>query len=954
MTLGKLRSSSSALARSWVFATGAFGLILTPGEIQAQTGNFNYRNGHDDGAGVYAGAVDTNIRVAAPNTNSKAAHYLWVDGAPPTQQLLIRFDDIVGSGPGQIPPGASIAAAKLVLATSDAPGSDSVASHSARMLLQAWNGATLTWNSAFGGDGIQSDDVEASASVLDTTIPVAADSTLSLDVTDAVQNWVSGAPNHGIVLLPGGGDALGVRTSEDIDLSKRPLLEVFACSEDSFADLVDLFSPAILFGEPAVSVLDPDAALGPPDYPLSDCSAAGGPCAHVALGSGGSITLQFVDNVLTGSGDSASDLWIFEIGPDIEDTFVEISSDGLAWEDIGKVYGSESFIDIDAFGFGPEDSFRFVRLTDDPSEGLTDGWTVGADIDAVCALSSSDAAPGPTPEGEVYETQKLYASDGQAEDSFGQSVAIFDDFVLIGAPGEDHFWGPDWAPLIGAAYLYIRDASGVWVQSRKLTAYDGAIGQLGTSVAIRGKMAFAGAPGERAVYVFERNGVGDWPHFQKITIEEGIADDSFGISLAVSGDSLVVGSAGRAYVFEFSVIKDEWILSDELDSPIADDGFGLDVAIDVDFALVGALADDFAGSRSGAAYVFERNPDGKWLFHTLLRPGDLAADYEFGHSVGLSGSSAFISASWLGGAGGQAYVYDWTEAALNLTTTVVAEDRHRSVEFGWSVALQDDIAVSADMYYPESVSRGAAYVFVRDSSGAWPKHSTLRASDAQSGDYLGIDVAISGTTVVVGAHGDDDRGELAGAAYIFEIDDLPVPTETPEILIGPQSHTVSHGQKVALSVVATGSEALSYQWRKDGVDIPEATNPILDLVDVNRGASGSYSVVVSSSAGSSQSTEAVLRVLVPQHLKPLEPVAGGFILRSGDYDGYPLQDADKDNFIVQESKDFVQWKPLMMPPKSHVESGTVTFMIPHPGINYNSDLSARAMRVIEEAASGGP
>jgi hypothetical protein len=177
--------------------------------------------------------------------------------------------------------------------------------------------------------------------------------------------------------------------------------------------------------------------------------------------------------------------------------------------------------------------------------------------------------------------------------------------------------------------------------------------------------------------------------------------------------------------------------------------------------------------------------------------------------------------------------------------------------------------------------------------------------------------------------------------------------EIPEILIGPQSHTLSHGQNLALLVVATSSEVLSYQWRKDGVDIPGATNSILALVDVNRGASGIYSVVVSNSAGSSQSTEAVLRVLVPQRLEPPEPVDGGFILRSGDHDGYALQDADKDNFIVQESTDLVQWT-IVTPEQKYVETGKVTFIIPSPGITQNETFSARSLRVIEEAASGGP
>ena len=107
--------------------------------------------------------------------------------------------------------------------------------------------------------------------------------------------------------------------------------------------------------------------------------------------------MRFLDNALTGSCGPETDLWIFEVGPDVEDTFVEISADGIVWHDIGKIFGSTSAIDIDAFGFGTDDSFTFVRLTDDPIEGNTaPAWHVGADIDAICALSSTSVSPVPS------------------------------------------------------------------------------------------------------------------------------------------------------------------------------------------------------------------------------------------------------------------------------------------------------------------------------------------------------------------------------------------------------------------------------------------------------------------------------------------------------------------------------------------------------------------------------
>lgn len=120
----------------------------------------------------------------------------------------------------------------------------------------------------------------------------------------------------------------------------------------------------------------------------------------VTLGDGGRVTLRFADNSLTGSGSSAFDLWIFEVGEDVEDTYVDISKDGANWFSVGKVAGSTAGIDIDTYGFGTSDFFSYVRLTDDTNEGEQgNSQTAGADIDAVGAISSAppvNHVPEPT------------------------------------------------------------------------------------------------------------------------------------------------------------------------------------------------------------------------------------------------------------------------------------------------------------------------------------------------------------------------------------------------------------------------------------------------------------------------------------------------------------------------------------------------------------------------------
>lgn len=156
---------------------------------------------------------------------------------------------------------------------------------------------------------------------------------------------------------------------------------VFPQGDISFADSVVAYEPDFGGGKTPTQRTDPLAGLGAPDG------------SAVSLGSGGRLTLQFTDNALAGSGDGMYDLHIFEIGGLTEATFVEISKDGNTFFDVGRVSGSTDSIDIDSFGFGADDVFHFVRLRDDPDHSQAIGRWVGADIDAVGAISTVPSTP---------------------------------------------------------------------------------------------------------------------------------------------------------------------------------------------------------------------------------------------------------------------------------------------------------------------------------------------------------------------------------------------------------------------------------------------------------------------------------------------------------------------------------------------------------------------------------
>jgi hypothetical protein len=164
----------------------------------------------------------------------------------------------------------------------------------------------------------------------------------------------------------------------------------------SFADVVADYAPVVVNGEPTEANRNASRTLGLPDYLSGGGCVDVNACTFTSLGDGGSLTLRFTDNALTGSDDDSPDLWIFEVGPDIEDTFVEISTNGAQWLPVGKVFGSTAGVDLDAFGFGSSSTFAYVRLTDDGDEGDQSGISVGADIDAVGAISTI-AVPEPGP-----------------------------------------------------------------------------------------------------------------------------------------------------------------------------------------------------------------------------------------------------------------------------------------------------------------------------------------------------------------------------------------------------------------------------------------------------------------------------------------------------------------------------------------------------------------------------
>ncbi|MEZ4355739.1 MAG: thrombospondin type 3 repeat-containing protein [Myxococcota bacterium] len=181
---------------------------------------------------------------------------------------------------------------------------------------------------------------------------------------------------------------------------------LYAMAADPYADAVVLFAPTILASEPTAPNLVAAESLDAPDG------------TTVSLGVGGKLVVRFVDNSLTGSGDALPDLRIYEALPFVEDTAVEISANGLQWHSLGPIAGGTTDIDLDAYGFDAQDEFFFVRLVDVSGQGPTTGSAVGADIDAVEALSGrllpADADDDHVPD--AYDDCPADYDESQADD----------------------------------------------------------------------------------------------------------------------------------------------------------------------------------------------------------------------------------------------------------------------------------------------------------------------------------------------------------------------------------------------------------------------------------------------------------------------------------------------------------------------------------------------------------
>lgn len=385
---------------------------------------------------------------------------------------------------------------------------------------------------------------------------------------------------------------------------------------------------------------------------------------------------------------------------------------------------------------------------------------------------------GPTP----YATEtKLLVGDGGLGDYYGYAVACERDTIVVGAPNASGL-----GYLSGSAYVFARDGNG-WSLRQKLNASDAApYGFFGTSVAVSGDTIIVGAYGDQnadiysgAAYVFVRDGE-SWVQQQKLVGSENSVADSFGLSVDVEGDTAVVGAfgdsgadytGGSAYVFRRD--GGVWTQRQKLNAGDAttDSNFGISVGLSGGSIVVGAYGDSASGFYSGAAYVFVEGAAG-WTQQQKLKARDSAESLQLGYRVAISGDTVVACAP--GDARGKhtlggAYVFERKGGAWKEQKKLRAKNERKFGSFAASIAIDGDTIVVGNPDDDEAdYWAGSAYVYKRKGATGWVEQRKLLSSDIARDDSFGIAVAVGDGLIAVGAFGKDLAAADSGAAYAYQ------------------------------------------------------------------------------------------------------------------------------------------------------------------------------------------
>ena len=349
-----------------------------------------------------------------------------------------------------------------------------------------------------------------------------------------------------------------------------------------------------------------------------------------------------------------------------------------------------------------------------------------------------------------------------ANNAFGYSVAVQGDTLVIGSP-------PARITDPGAAYVYQRTGD-TWNQTAELTPSDSAPGDsFGSSVAIDGDTIVISAPGatigantaQGAVYTFARTGTPDRSETAELTVSDGSAHDQLGASVAINGDTIIAGAPA---------------------------------------VTIGK------NNNQGAIYTFTRNGAASRTETAKLTASDGAANAQLGQSVAIDGDTILAGAPGASTIKGSAYTFARTGASARTETAkLTSSEPMVGDSLGQSVAIDGDtILAGAPRAFLDGTQKGAVFTFTRTGASLRTQTASLSASDGATGSFLGLSVAIDADTILAGAPLDTIRNNTAqGSAYTFSRTGPPARRQTSTLINADGASNDYFGLSLAIDAGTT-------------------------------------------------------------------------------------------------------------------------------------------------------
>ena len=440
-------------------------------------------------------------------------------------------------------------------------------------------------------------------------------------------------------------------------------------------------------------------------------------------------------------------------------------------------------------------------------------------------------------------------SDRDVTAYFGNTVAIDQDWAVVGAPQEGE--GANGGQLLnkaGAVYIYKFDGY-EWRQQAKIVASDRKAGdEFGYSVAINNDYILVGAPhtdhggfSQGSAYLFKRNTSGSWAEFKKIELNASKEYDLFGYSVAINGDHLMIGApqhdynangtgfaqdAGAIYAYKKNLIAGgghNWTLVEKYvpSNRTAGDNFGNALALSGNTCVIGAYKKNY---QIGTAYIFEYQNQ-QWTESTALTGSHPYLGDWFGQSVAISGNEVLIGAprqnydqngSDYKANAGAAFYYKKNGSSWPLVQKIVASNRTAGDFFGQAVSIDGDYALITAHIRTINGKRdqGMAYAF-QEQNNTLTEYKTITAVDGRSYDNFGWAASINKSNIVIAARSNDydENGQNmlsnSGAVYFYEANcDCGIKAEIQGSSIRP---CASNGT-VKITSVTGGTAPYTFKW----------------------------------------------------------------------------------------------------------------------------------------------